>query len=277
LLKEAYARMEEELTVMLLPKDPHSGRDIIMEIRAGTGGEEAALFAADLFRMYSRYADNHGWKIEMIESSATGIGGYKEIIFSLAGADAYDDLKYESGTHRVQRIPQTEAGGRIHTSAVTVAVMPEAEEADVTINMEDIEVDVFRSSGAGGQHVNTTDSAVRLTHKPSGIVVSCQDERSQIKNRAKALRVLRTRLFEIQESKHQAEQALIRKNQVGSGDRSERIRTYNFPQSRVTDHRINVTLYSLDTVLNGELAGLIEPLKKNEIEEQLKAQYSSAT
>jgi peptide chain release factor 1 len=275
LLKEAYARMEEELTVMLLPKDPHSGRDIIMEIRAGTGGEEAALFAADLFRMYSRYADNHGWKVEMIESSPTGIGGYKEIIFSLAGADAYDDLKYESGTHRVQRIPQTEAGGRIHTSAVTVAVMPEAEEADVSINMEDIEVDVFRSSGAGGQHVNTTDSAVRLTHKPSGIVVSCQDERSQIKNRAKALRVLRTRLFEIQESKHQAEQALLRKNQVGSGDRSERIRTYNFPQSRVTDHRIGVTLYSLDTVLNGELAGLIEPLKKNEIEEQLKAQYST--
>jgi peptide chain release factor 1 len=275
LLKEAYACMEEELTVMLLPKDPHSGRDIIMEIRAGTGGEEAALFAADLFRMYSRYADNRGWKIEMIESSATGIGGYKEIIFSLAGADAYDDLKYESGTHRVQRIPQTEAGGRIHTSAVTVAVMPEAEEADVSINMEDIEVDVFRSSGAGGQHVNTTDSAVRLTHKPSGIVVSCQDERSQIKNRAKALRVLRTRLYEVQESKHQAEQALLRKNQVGSGDRSERIRTYNFPQSRVTDHRINVTLYSLDTVLNGELAGLIEPLKKNEIEEQLKAQYST--
>jgi peptide chain release factor 1 len=275
-LKESLVKMEEELTVMLLPKDPNSGKDIIMEIRAGTGGEEAALFAADLYRMYTRYADNRGWKSEMIEASATGIGGYKEIVFSISGADAYDELKYESGTHRVQRIPVTEAGGRIHTSAVTVAVMPEAEESDVDLNPEDIEVDVYRSSGAGGQHVNTTDSAVRMTHKPSGIVVTCQDERSQIKNRAKALRILRARLYEVQDSKRRSEEAELRKSQVGSGDRSERIRTYNFPQSRVTDHRVGVTLYSLDTVLSGELSGLIEPLKKNEVEMQLKSQYQSS-
>jgi peptide chain release factor 1 len=274
-LKEKISAMEEGLTVMLLPKDPHSGKDIIMEIRAGTGGEEAALFAADLFRMYTRYADNRGWKVELLEKSETGIGGLKEIVFSISGADAYDELKYESGAHRVQRIPVTEAGGRIHTSAVTVAVMAEAEETDIHINMEDIEVDVFRSSGAGGQHVNTTDSAVRLTHKPTGIVVSCQDERSQIKNRAKALRVLRARLYEVEEQKRRAAESQIRKTQVGSGDRSERIRTYNFPQSRVTDHRIGVTLYSLDTVLNGDLAGLVEPLKKNEVEELLKSQYTT--
>jgi peptide chain release factor 1 len=274
-LREQITAMEQELTLMLLPKDPNSGKDIMMEIRAGTGGEEAALFVADLFRMYTRYADTRGWKHEMIESSPTGIGGYREIIFSISGAEAYDELKYESGAHRVQRIPVTEAGGRVHTSAVTVAVMPEAEEADVEINPDDIEVDVFRSSGAGGQHVNTTDSAVRLTHKPSGIVVSCQDERSQIKNRAKALRILRARLFEERTQKHRAEQAQLRKAQVGSGDRSERIRTYNFSQSRVTDHRIGLTLYSLDSVLNGDLLGLIEPLKQNEVEEQLKAQYTS--
>jgi peptide chain release factor 1 len=272
-LKESLIKMEDELTVMLLPKDPNSGKDIIMEIRAGTGGEEAALFVADLYRMYTRYADTRGWKSEMIESNPTGIGGYREVIFSIYGAEAYDELKYESGTHRVQRIPVTEAGGRIHTSAVTVAVMPEAEESDVELNIEDVEVDVFRSSGAGGQHVNTTDSAVRLTHRPSGIVVSCQDERSQIKNRAKALRILRARLYEVQESKRQSVQAELRKAQVGSGDRSERIRTYNFPQSRVTDHRVGVTLYSLDTVLSGDLAGLIEPLKQNEIEILLKSQY----
>ena len=273
-LREQIAASQDELTVMLLPKDPGSGKDVILEIRAGTGGDEAALFAADLYRMYTRYADNRGWKTEMIEASATGIGGYKEIIFSISGAEAYDELKYESGTHRVQRIPTTEAGGRIHTSAVTVAVMPEAEDFEVEINMEDVQVDVFRSSGAGGQHVNTTESAVRLTHKPSGIVVSCQDERSQIKNRAKALRVLKARLFEQQEQKRRQESSSFRKNQVGSGDRSERIRTYNFPQSRVTDHRIGVTLYSLDTVLNGDLGGLVEPLKKNEIDELLKEQFS---
>jgi peptide chain release factor 1 len=272
-LKEKIIKAEEELTVMLLPKDPDSGKDIIMEIRAGTGGDEAALFVADLFRMYSRYSDVRGWKTEILEKNDTGIGGMKEVVFSITGEDAYDELKYESGTHRVQRIPVTEAGGRIHTSAVTVAVMPEADEDEVEINPEDIEVDVFRSSGAGGQHVNTTDSAVRLTHKPTGVVVSCQDERSQIKNRAKALRVLRTKILEMQNVKRQAEEAQIRKAQVGSGDRSERIRTYNFPQSRVTDHRIGLTLYSLDAVLNGDLNGLIEPLKKNEVEELLKSQY----
>jgi len=272
-LKEKIIKAEEELTVMLLPKDPDSGKDIIMEIRAGTGGDEAALFVADLFRMYSRYSDVRGWKTEILEKNDTGIGGMKEVVFSITGVDAYDELKYESGTHRVQRIPVTEAGGRIHTSAVTVAVMPEADEDEVEINPEDIDVDVFRSSGAGGQHVNTTDSAVRLTHRPTGIVVSCQDERSQIKNRAKALRVLRTKILEMQNVRRQAEEAQIRKAQVGSGDRSERIRTYNFPQSRVTDHRIGLTLYSLDAVLNGDLNGLIEPLKKNEVEELLKSQY----
>ena len=273
-LKDRITAAEEELTVMLLPKDPNSGKDIILEIRAGTGGDEAALFAADLFRMYTRYADVRKWKTELLEKSDTGIGGLKEIVFSISGDAAYDDLKYESGTHRVQRIPVTEAGGRIHTSAVTVAVMPEAEEDEVQINPDDIETDVFRSSGAGGQHVNTTDSAVRLTHKPTGIVVSCQDERSQIKNRAKALRILRTKIFEMQEAKRRQEEAQLRKSQVGSGDRSERIRTYNFPQSRVTDHRIGLTLYSLDAILNGDLAGLIEPLKKNEVEELLKSQYT---
>ncbi|HNX58360.1 MAG TPA: peptide chain release factor 1 [Spirochaetota bacterium] len=273
-LKDKITAAEEELTIMLLPKDPNSGKDIIMEIRAGTGGDEAALFAADLFRMYTRYADVRKWKTELLEKSDTGIGGFKEIVFSISGDAAYDELKYESGTHRVQRIPVTEAGGRIHTSAVTVAVMPEAEEDEVQINPDDIETDVFRSSGAGGQHVNTTDSAVRLTHKPTGIVVSCQDERSQIKNRAKALRILRTKIFEMQETKRRQEEAQLRKAQVGSGDRSERIRTYNFPQSRVTDHRIGLTLYSLDAVLNGDLIGLIEPLKKNEVEELLKSQYT---
>jgi peptide chain release factor 1 len=273
-LRDRLKAAEEELTFMLLPKDPNAGKDIIMEIRAGTGGDEAALFVADLYRMYTRYADVKKWKTEMIEASPTGIGGYKEVIFSISGDEAYENLKYESGAHRVQRIPVTEAGGRIHTSAVTVAVMPEAEESDVQINMEDIDVDVYRSSGAGGQHVNTTDSAVRLTHRPTGIVVTCQDERSQIKNRAKALRVLRARMFEQIDQERRKEEASIRKTQVGSGDRSERIRTYNFPQGRVTDHRIGVTLYSLDSVLSGDISGLVEPLKKNEMEELLKAQYA---
>ena len=240
-----------------------------MEIRAGTGGEEAALFAADLFRMYSRYADVKGWKIEYLSVSATGIGGYKEIIVSVKSPEAYDHLKYESGGHRVQRVPTTEAGGRIHTSAVTVAVLAEAEEDEININPDDLRIDVYRSSGHGGQSVNTTDSAVRITHLPTGMVVTCQDEKSQHKNKAKALRVLRARLLEKANRERMEREAAIRKSQVGSGDRSERIRTYNFPQSRLTDHRIGLTLYSLENILEGDLDPVIDALKKNEIEEQL--------
>jgi len=264
--------LEDELTIMLLPKDRNSGKDVIIEIRAGTGGEEAALFVSDLFRMYQRYADIHDWRTEILERSQTEIGGLKEIVFSVSGTNVYDDLKYESGAHRVQRVPETESGGRIHTSAVTVAVMPEAEETDVEIRNEDLRIDVYRSSGHGGQSVNTTDSAVRVTHIPTGLVVTCQDEKSQLKNKLKAMKVLRARLFEIEETKRQAEESRLRKSQVGSGDRSERIRTYNFRESRVTDHRIGLTLYSLESILNGELGGLIEPLKKNEIQELLKNQ-----
>ncbi|HOF33796.1 MAG TPA: peptide chain release factor 1 [Spirochaetota bacterium] len=271
-IEENLPLLEKEMMVLLLPKDPGSGKDVIMEIRAGTGGDEAALFVSDLFRMYSRYADINKWKLEIMEKSETEIGGFKEIIFSISGDAAYDDLKFESGTHRVQRIPSTEAGGRIHTSAVTVAVMPEAEESDVNIRTEDLRIDVYRSSGSGGQHVNTTDSAVRITHIPSGLVVTSQDERSQIKNKAKALRVLRTRLFEVQDQKRRETESKLRKSQVGSGDRSERIRTYNFPQSRVTDHRIGVTLYNLETFLNGEMHQIIKSLKEFEIEELLKDQ-----
>ena len=259
-----------KLIIMLLPKDPHSGKDVIMEIRAGTGGEEAALFAADLLRMYSRYADMKGWKIEYLSVSSTGIGGYKEIIFSVRSPEAFENLKFESGGHRVQRIPVTEAGGRIHTSAVTVAVLPEAEEDEIDINQDDLRIDVYRSSGHGGQSVNTTDSAVRITHIPSGMVVTCQDEKSQHKNKAKALRVLRARLLEKSNRERMEREAAIRKSQVGSGDRSERIRTYNFPQSRVTDHRIGLTLYSLENVLEGDLDAIISALKKHEIEDELR-------
>ncbi len=264
--------LEDELTILLLPKDRNSGKDVLIEIRAGTGGEEAALFVSDLFRMYQRYADIHGWRTEIIERSQTEIGGMKEIVFSVSGTNVYDDLKYESGAHRVQRVPETESGGRIHTSAVTVAVMPEAEETDVEIKAEELRVDVYRSSGHGGQSVNTTDSAVRITHIPTGMVVTCQDEKSQLKNKQKAMKVLRARLFEIEEEKRLAEESKLRKSQVGSGDRSERIRTYNFRESRVTDHRIGLTLYSLEAILNGEMEGLIEPLKKHEIQELLKNQ-----
>ncbi len=262
--------LEQESKMLLIPPDPMEGKNIIMEIRAGTGGEEAALFAADLFSMYSRYAEARRWKIEIMSAHETGIGGFKEIIFSISGKNVYGSLRWESGAHRVQRVPETESGGRIHTSAVTVAVLPEAEETDIEIRNEDLKVDVMRSSGPGGQSVNTTDSAVRLTHLPTGLVVICQDEKSQIKNRAKALRVLRSRLFELEEEKKARERADNRKSQVGSGDRSERIRTYNFPQNRITDHRINLTLYKLDQVMVGELEEVIDALRLAAGEEALK-------
>ena len=269
-LEKNLEEQEDDLMVMLLPKDPNSGKDVIIEVRAGTGGDEAALFAADLYRMYTRYADVMGWKHEFLEGNVTEIGGFKEVIFSVRGEDAYDSLKFESGVHRVQRIPETESGGRIHTSAVTVAVMAEVEESEVEINQEDLRIDVYRASGHGGQSVNTTDSAVRITHIPTGMVVTCQDEKSQHKNKAKALRVLRARLFEQIEKERMARETEMRRSQIGSGDRSERIRTYNFPQSRVTDHRINLTLHSLEQVLNGDLEQVVQPLKKYETEEQLR-------
>ncbi len=267
-LQEQMPSLEERIKILLVPRDPLDGKNIIMEIRAGTGGDEAALFAADLYRMYGYYASNQGWKTEILSLNETGIGGMKEVVFSIKGSEVYGSLRYESGVHRVQRIPSTESGGRIHTSAVTVAVLPEAEETDIQINQEDLKIDVYRSSGPGGQSVNTTDSAVRITHIPTGVVVTCQDEKSQIKNKAKALRVLRSRLYEAEEAKKQQERSENRKSQVGSGDRSERIRTYNFPQGRVTDHRINLTLYKLDAILTGGLSEIIDPLKIT-ISEQL--------
>lgn len=253
-------KLTGELKILLLPKDPLDDRNTVLEIRAGTGGEEAALFAADLFRMYSRYAETQGWRVEILSQNDTGKGGFKEIIALISGDRVYSQLKFESGVHRVQRVPETEASGRVHTSAVSVAVLPEAEDVDVQINDKDLKIDVMRAGGAGGQHVNTTDSAVRITHLPSGIVVICQDERSQHKNKAKALKVLRTKLLDkaIQD-KHAAE-AANRKSMVGSGDRSEKIRTYNFPQSRVTDHRVNLTLHQLTDVLQGNLKPLLEPI-----------------
>ena len=264
--------LERELTLLLLPKDPMDDKNIILEIRAGTGGDEAALFAGDLFRMYSRYADSRGWKVEVMSLSESGTGGCKEIIALIAGHKAYSHLKYEAGTHRVQRVPVTESQGRIHTSAATVAIMPEAEEADVNIRPEDLRFDVYRSSGPGGQSVNTTDSAVRVTHIPTGIVVSCQDEKSQHKNKAKALKVLYSRLLQAEQERLQAEQAENRRSQVGSGDRSERIRTYNYPQGRVTDHRVNLTLYKLDAVMEGDIQELIDALTTAAQAEALKAQ-----
>jgi peptide chain release factor 1 len=253
-------KLGENLKVLLLPKDPNDEKNILLEIRAGTGGEEAALFAGDLFRMYSRYAELNRWKIEILSQSVTGIGGVKEIIVLVEGQMVYSRLKYESGVHRVQRVPETEAQGRIHTSAVTVAILPEAEEIDVDINPEDLRIDVYRSSGHGGQHVNTMDSAVRITHLPTGIVVTCQDEKSQHKNKAKAMKVLLSRLLDRQQAEQQSKISEERRNMVGSGDRSERIRTYNFPQGRATDHRIGLTLYKLEEVLRGELDLLIDPL-----------------
>ena len=269
-LEEALGILINRLKVLLVPRDPLDGKNIIVEIRAGTGGDEASLFAADLYRMYGRYAETRKWKVEMIDASETEAGGFKEIIFSVGGKSVYGNLRYESGVHRVQRVPATESQGRIHTSAVTVAVLPEAEDTDIEIREADVKVDVYRSSGPGGQSVNTTDSAVRLTHIPTGLVVICQDEKSQIKNKAKAYRVLRSRLYELEESKKQAERAAQRKSQVGTGDRSERIRTYNFPQSRVTDHRINLTLYKLDQVMQGDLDELIDALKVSALEDALK-------
>jgi peptide chain release factor 1 len=251
-LKEQLPDLEKQVQIMLLPKDVADEKNAILEVRAGTGGDEAALFAADLFRMYQRYAALHGWKFEIMELGDTGIGGYKEAIASISGRGVFARLKFESGVHRVQRVPATEASGRIHTSAATVAVLPEAEDVDIKIEDKDLRIDVFRSSGPGGQSVNTTDSAVRITHLPTGIVVQQQDEKSQHKNKAKALKILRARLYEAERSRAEAERAKNRKSQVGSGDRSERIRTYNFPQSRVTDHRINLTLYKIDKIISGE-------------------------
>ncbi|MGI6456978.1 MAG: peptide chain release factor 1 [bacterium] len=252
--------LEEQIEELLTPKDPNANRNTIFEIRAGTGGEEAALFAGDLFRMYSRYAEMKRWRVEILSSNATGKGGYKEIIFTINGQNAYGRLKYEGGTHRVQRVPETEASGRIHTSAATVAVLPEADEVDIDINPEELRIDVYRSSGPGGQSVNTTDSAVRITHLPTGLVVSCQDEKSQHKNKARALKVLRSRLLEIEIERQNEKQHAQRRLMVGSGDRSERIRTYNYPQNRVTDHRINYTSHSLDSIMEGELDDMIDSL-----------------
>lgn len=257
---ERMERLETELKKLLMPKDPNDNKNVIFEIRAGAGGEEAALFAAVLFRMYSMYAERHRWSVEIVDISDTGIGGIKEIVFTINGKGAYSRLKFESGVHRVQRVPATETGGRIHTSTATVAVLPEVDEVEVELNMNDVEVDTFRSSGAGGQHINKTESAIRLTHKPTGIVVTCQDEKSQLKNKEQAFKVLRSKLYEKYKNEQESEVAQARKSQVGTGDRSERIRTYNYTQNRVTDHRIDLTLYKLEMILNGDLEEVIDAL-----------------
>ncbi len=253
-------KIEEDLKILLLPKDPNDDKNVIVEIRGGAGGDEAALFAAQLYRMYVMYAERNRWKIDMMNVNENGIGGFKEVVFMINGQGAYSKLKYESGVHRVQRVPVTESGGRIHTSTATVAIMPEAEEVDVYLDMNDCKFDVFRASGNGGQCVNTTDSAVRLTHIPTGIVISCQDEKSQLKNKDKAIRVLRSKLYEIELEKAQSAEAEARKSQIGTGDRSEKIRTYNFPQGRVTDHRIKLTIHQIDDVMNGDLQEVIDSL-----------------
>jgi peptide chain release factor 1 len=259
-LEEKQPQLEDKIKMLLIPPDPLEEKNIIMEIRAGTGGDESSLFCADLFRMYTRYADMKGWKYEIMDASESEVGGYKEISFSISGKYVYGSLRYEGGVHRVQRVPATESQGRVHTSAVTVAVLPEAEETEIEIRQEDLRVDVMRAGGNGGQCVNTTDSAVRLTHLPTGIVVIQQDEKSQLRNKEKAMRVLRARLFDLEESKKNAERSAARKSMVGSGDRSERIRTYNFPQGRVTEHRIKLTLYKIDSVMNGEIDEIIDSL-----------------
>jgi peptide chain release factor 1 len=271
-LEEEKERLVGEVRLLLLPKDPNDSKNVILEIRAGTGGDESALFAGDLFRMYSRFAETSRWRVEVISASESERGGYKEVVASVEGEGVYAKLKYESGTHRVQRVPETEAQGRIHTSACTVAIMPEAEDIDIDINPADLKIDVYRSSGAGGQHVNTTDSAVRITHLPSGVVVSCQEERSQIKNRAKAMKVLKSRILDSMHSEQNARLAADRKSQVGSGDRSERIRTYNFPQGRMTDHRIGLTLYRLDALMEGDIGEVVDSLRAHYQMEALKAQ-----
>lgn len=275
MLHDEFPKMEQELKIMLLPPDPLDEKNIVLEIRAGTGGEEAAIFAGDLFRMYSRYAERMNWKVEIMSENPTDSGGYKEIIALITGNRVYSRLKYESGTHRVQRVPATESQGRIHTSAATVAVMPEAEEVDVDIRPEDLRIDVYRASGAGGQHVNKTESAVRITHIPTGTVVTCQDEKSQHKNKARAMKVLASRILQAEQERQQSEMAADRKSQVGSGDRSERIRTYNYPQGRVTDHRVNVTMYSLERFMDGEIQAIVDELASQAQAEALKAENLS--
>ncbi len=271
-LKPELAKTQEELKIMLLPRDPNDDKNVIVEIRGGAGGDEAALFAANLFRMYTMYAESKGFKVEVLNANETELGGYKEISFSISGDGAYSRFKFESGVHRVQRVPETESSGRIHTSTVTVAVLPEAEEVDFEINPSDLQIDTFRSGGAGGQHVNKTESAIRITHLPTGMVVECQDERSQYKNKERAMKILRSRLLEAEQAKQAEQIAAQRKSQVGSGDRSERIRTYNFPQGRVTDHRIGLTLYQLDSFLNGHIDEMIDALITADQAEKLKSE-----
>lgn len=274
-LESQLEKLEEKLKMLLLPKDPNDSKNCIVEIRAGTGGEEAALFAADLFRMYTRYAESKGWKVDLIDMNDTGIGGLKEVIFMLQGDGAYGNMKFESGVHRVQRVPKTESSGRIHTSAASVVVLPEAEDVEVEINPNDLRIDIFRSGGAGGQNVNKVETAVRITHIPTGIVVQCQDERSQIQNRIKAMKVLRARLYDLQMEEQNKELAEQRRSMVRKGDRSDKIRTYNFPQNRVTDHRIGLTLYNLQEILDGNLDGLIEQLKLADRAEKLKQSFQT--